>query len=209
MFFIFHPGIGKRTVDRRAFNTLLAGLGLAFGNGRVRSASAATPANVEVFSLRQNGWVPNSPHLPVIVYRNALEAGEGKESVYEALFERNGWPPQWRNGVYPFHHYHSLGHEVLGFSNGSAKLMLGGPGAHEVQVRGGDIALLPAGTGHCNLGSDADFTVIGAYPPEQEFDILRTAPTPEQMARINSLAFPTTDPVQGAGGTVSKEWHRT
>lgn len=194
-------------MNRRGFNALLTGLGLTYGQGRIRHAAANT-AKVEVFSLRANDWVPNNDQLPVIVYRNALEAGDGREAAYEDLFTRNGWPPQWRNGVYPFHHYHSLGHEVLGFSNGSARLMLGGPNAREVEVRGGDIALLPAGTGHCNLGSDADFKVIGAYPPNQSFDILRAAPSREQLARIHDLPFPDIDPVQGATGPVTREWTR-
>ncbi|EHH67070.1 cupin [Gluconobacter morbifer] len=193
-------------MDRRDFSVLLAGLGLTLANGRIRKASAAS-GNVELFTLGTNGWVPNNPGLPVIVYRNVLESGAGKESVYEDLFNRNGWPAQWRNGVYSFHHYHSLGHEVLGFSNGSARLMLGGPEGRVVEVRGGDVALLPAGTGHCNLGSDIDFTVIGAYPPRQDFDILRSAPTPEQLARIRHLPFPNSDPVQGLHGVVTREWH--
>ncbi|MFT8989378.1 MAG: cupin [Gluconobacter albidus] len=193
-------------MNRRDFNALLAGLGLTFGEGKIHHASATT-SRVDVFTLRANDWVPNNPELPVIVYRNALEAGPDREAVYEDLFSRNGWPPQWRNGVYPFHHYHSLGHEVLGFSNGSARLMLGGPNARTVDVRGGDIAVLPAGTGHCNLGSDPEFTVIGAYPPDQSFDILRTAPTAEQSARIHGLPFPKTDPVQGAAGVLAREWH--
>ncbi|QDH16733.1 cupin [Swingsia samuiensis] len=193
-------------MDRRDFNVLLAGVGLSLGNGRIRKAMASD-TRVETFMLKKNGWVPNNERLPVIVYRNFLESGPEKEDIYEALFNQNDWPARWRNGVYSFHHYHSLGHEVLGFSNGSARLMLGGENGHVVTVRGGDIALLPAGTGHCNLGSDEDFTVIGAYPPEQTFDILRSSPTPEQLSRIQTLSFPNIDPVQGKTGPLTREWH--
>lgn len=193
-------------MDRRDFNAMLTGVGLTLGSGRIRKA-AASSARVETFMLRSNGWVPNNQHLPVILYRNVLESGVGREDVYEHLFGQNGWPARWRNGVYSFHHYHSLGHEVLGFSNGSARLILGGPEGREVEVRGGDVALLPAGTGHCNVGSTDDFTVIGAYPPSQSFDVLRSAPSAEQLARINALTFPSIDPVQGKGGSLSREWH--
>jgi uncharacterized protein YjlB len=52
--------------------------------------------------------VPNNEQLPVLVYRAALAATSSElASTFEALFERNGWPPQWRDGIYDYHHYHS------------------------------------------------------------------------------------------------------
>ncbi|GBQ89900.1 hypothetical protein AA23498_0737 [Acetobacter nitrogenifigens DSM 23921 = NBRC 105050] len=194
-------------MERRAFNSVLAGLGLSLGGGHVRPTAGATPANVESFILRANDWVPNNPALPVIMYRNAMSVGgEDPAAAFEVLFQANGWPPRWRNGVYSFHHYHTLGHEVLGFSGGSARLILGGPGAREVQVQAGDIVVLPAGVGHMNLGSDAAFEVVGAYPPGQEFDIVRRAPDNDQRTRLASLPFPSSDPVQGVDGALSRLW---
>ncbi|GAN86610.1 cupin [Komagataeibacter intermedius] len=193
-------------MERRSFNSILAGLGLSLGAGRVRAARA-TPARTESFILRANDWVPNNPNLPVIVYRNALPpSGDDPAAVFETVFQHNGWPPQWRNGVYSFHHYHTMGHEVLGFYGGQARLMLGGPDAQVVDVRAGDIVLLPAGTGHMKLSASPDFAVVGAYPPGQDFDIVRSAPDGVQRARLASLPFPHSDPVTGAQGPMVRAW---
>jgi len=194
-------------MKRREFHSLAAGLGLTLTGTQAHATTGK--GTVETFMLPRHGWVPNNPHLPVILYRQALATdGDDPAALHEALFQQNGWPPQWRNGVYDFHHYHTEGHEVLGFAAGSATLLLGGPGGREVTVQGGDIALLPAGTGHKNLGSNADFLVIGAYPPDQTFDIVRNAPTPEQQARLQTLPFPNSDPVQGVTGPVTTQWKK-
>lgn len=89
-------------------------------------------------------------------------------SFVEDLFEQNGWGDSWRDGIYV--HYHSRIHEVLGIGGGSAKVQFGGPHGRIAPLKAGDVAILPAGTGHQCCGVSRDFLVIGAYPPAGTYD---------------------------------------
>lgn len=153
-----------------------------------------------------DGRFPNSP-LPVVIYRQAVTADVTPEAL-EALFDGNGWPSQWRAGVYDYDHYHSTAHECLGIAAGSATLRLGGPEGGSFEVRAGDVLVLPAGTAHRCEGADQDFLVVGAYPPGQSWDVLRgdAADRPHADLRIARVPLPTTDPVGGQGGPVLEKW---
>ena len=97
-----------------------------------------------------DGSIPNNPRLPFLVYRNAIDLSgtPDPEAVIEKTFARHGWGEMWRNGIYPYVHYHSKIHEALGIARGRARVRFGGVGGEVLDLVAGDVAVLPAGTGH-------------------------------------------------------------
>src|SRR6201999_3139440 len=162
------------------------------------------------FFFADDGLIPNNP-MPFLVYKGAVDVANGHpEKTIEGLFGANGWGAMWRNGVYDFPHYHATVHEVLGIARGHAKVRFRGERGEVLEISAGDVAVLPAGTGHQCLSSSSDFSVVGAYPPGPPMDLVR--PTPGAHAKalttIPMVALPKTDPVMGKDGPLVRLWRR-
>jgi uncharacterized protein YjlB len=160
------------------------------------------------FVFKDDGLVPNNP-MPFLVYKQAIDvANDHPEKTIEDLFGANGWGDMWRNGIYDYLHYHATVHEALGIARGHARVQFGGERGKEIEVAAGDVAILPAGTGHRCLSASSDFSVVGAYPPGPKMQITR--PTPENhrkaLKTIPLVKLPKTDPVCGEDGPLLRLW---
>jgi uncharacterized protein YjlB len=124
------------------------------------------------YRFKDDGIIPNHPHWPFVLYRGAVRFPKDVDpaAVFEDLFEQNGWSDSWRDGIYDYVHYHSRIHEVLGIARSEGDAQFGGKRGRVVRLRAGDVAILPAGTGHECLKPSRDFLVIGAYPPDGKYD---------------------------------------
>ena len=158
-----------------------------------------------------DGAIPNNPHLPMLLYRGGIDlAGTpDPEARIEAVFVANGWGRNlWRNGIFPYPHYHSMIHEVLAIARGRATVRFGGSKGEEIEVVPGDVALLPAGTGHQLIKAANDLLVIGGYPQRGTYDLCRgsTADYERAATTIPRVPLPGSDPVYGAGGPLTRLW---
>jgi uncharacterized protein YjlB len=157
-----------------------------------------------------DGLIPNNPALPLVLYRGGIDLGGAPdpEDAIEQTFAANGWDDMWRNGIYPFVHYHSMIHEALGIARGSATVRFGGDKGQEIEVAAADVAILPAGTGHQRLKQSNDLVVIGAYPPSGTYNLCRgsKAEHAKALASIPKVPPPASDPVFGPKGPLLALW---
>lgn len=146
-----------------------------------------------------DGRFPNNGERPVLVYHGAVDVRP--ESI-ESLFASNGWTGSWRNGVFPYHHYHSNTHEVLGCYRGSAQIQLGGDTGDVYELAAGDVVVIPAGVAHKRLSQSPDFHVVGAYPEGRSPDMNygRDDERPAADSAVRSVPVPESDPVFGSEG---------
>jgi uncharacterized protein YjlB len=159
-----------------------------------------------------DGAIPNNPRLPFLLYRGAIDLSgtPDPEEVIEKTFSRHGWGDMWRNGIFPYVHYHSMIHEALGIARGRARVRFGGEKGEEIELIPGDVCVLPAGTGHQGLWAAPELMVIGAYPKVGKYDLCRGSKAEHARAieTIPGVPLPDTDPVYGDKGPLMSMWQR-
>ncbi len=172
------------------------------------NAQSESP-RVIAYSLAPGDAIPNHPRWPLLVYPGAVAIeGPDPARAFEALFDRNHWPAAWRNGVYPFHHFHTQAHEALGVYSGEVTVQFGGDGGVTVTGRPGDVIVLPAGTGHKKLSSRGALGIVGAYPQGQQPDMCTPvlSKLKRAVASVAQVPLPDRDPVYGARGPLFAHW---
>ncbi len=197
-------------MNRKAFirNSSLALISIPFLN--VSAMLGLENLVPKTYYFKDDGIIPNSKY-PLLVYLNAFsERGSSGAIFLEKKFKANNWYNSWRYGVYPFHHYHSITHEVLGVFQGNALLHMGGPKGEKINVKAGDILVIPAGVGHKCISHSDDFMVVGAYPNGMDWDLIKEEKDKHNQSLINiaKVAIPITDPVNGKTNGLLTAWKK-
>ena len=185
-------------------------------------AQPTPPTTPETYPLAPTPHVPNSPY-PALVYRSALPSDARSAAAIKAALEPHGWLAggTWKEIGTP--HFHSVTHECYAVIRGSSVLVLGrGPrdGAAdeagrpvgvEVEVRAGDVVVVPAGVSHASLSDDGGYEYVGLYPrgsPRWDNNYCKAGPeeTAEKARVARAVPVPDADPVFGEGGPLVKIW---
>lgn len=164
------------------------------------------------FRFADDGETPNNPYFPLVLYRSPvhLDPHYDPAAIFEALFAQNAWEDSWRNGIFDFLHFHTHTHEVLGIACGAVRVQFGGKSGNILELRAGDVAVLPAGTGHRRISCSKELLVVGAYPHGGRYDQPKPGEVDHKRAilSIAEVQTPTADPVYGRNGPLNRLWQR-
>jgi uncharacterized protein YjlB len=166
-------------------------------------------ATISHFFIKDNGIFPNNALLPAVLIKAAWKLPFiNRAGQIQKHLKDNQWGNSWKNGVYGYHHYHSIAHEVMCVYKGKTQLILGGDDGVLVEVEQGDVLILPAGVAHKNLGPGNFFKCVGAYPFGQDFDMNYGKPEerPKADSNIKKVPLPKQDPVFGSAGPLKDLW---
>ncbi|HTT82287.1 MAG TPA: cupin domain-containing protein [Rhizomicrobium sp.] len=165
------------------------------------------------FAFADDGETPNNPDLALVVYRSpvVLDSRLDPAAIFEELFAAHGWEESWRDAMYDFNHFHSRAHECLGIARGKLTALFGGRKGRKIELKAGDLVVIPAGVGHRCIRKSKDLLIVGAYPPNGgKYD----EPKPGEIAdavvrdRIRKVPLPATDPAYGENGPLFSIWRR-
>ncbi len=162
-----------------------------------------------VATFEGDGLIPNNPDCGAVHYRGVVEiTGSDPALAFEDLFDTNGWPSAWRNGIFSHHHFHTSAHEVLGIYSGRATVLLGGENGQLFELNAGDVVIVPAGVGHKKVHCDGNLGVVAGYANGDAADMCKPDSRlyESRCAVVKAVRAPSHDPVCGKDGPVTAHW---
>ncbi len=164
--------------------------------------------NIIRHHLPDDGTFPNNALHPLVIYKGALRLSEkDTDKDVKAVLRTNDWRNAWTDGIFDYHHYHSITHEVLAVIKGSARVQFGGPSGVTLLIETGDVIIVPAGVAHKAVDLYDDFKCVGAYPGGSDYDIVTESDNREMaLENIKTVPLPANDPLYGEGGPLLSNW---
>ena len=163
------------------------------------------------FRLKDDGETPNNKRLPLIVYRSpvAFDPRFDPAATFEVLFASHHWTDSWRATMYGYNHFHTGTHECLGIARGKLIAQFGGAKGRKIELKAGDVVIIPAGVGHKHVRQSKDLLILGCYPSNAgKYDEPKPSEIEHQdaVARIGKVKLPPADPVYGRNGPLFSKW---
>jgi uncharacterized protein YjlB len=163
------------------------------------------------YKFKDDGETPNNSKCPLIVYRSpvVLHRKFDPAAIFEVLFQANKWGDGWRATMYDYNHFHSSTHECLGIARGTLIAKFGGSEGREIELKAGDVVIIPAGVGHRRIKQSRRLLIVGVYPANsRKYDEPKPGEIDHATAlkKVSQVKNPLTDPVFGKSGPLLTVW---
>ncbi|MFC1653021.1 cupin domain-containing protein [Planctomycetota bacterium] len=173
--------------------------------------SGSNECAVQAIRFKDDGTFPNNQDLPLIIYDQVFPPEDDGLVPLERIWtviEAHHWGNAWTNGIYTYHHYHSTAHEVLIVCQGDVTVQFGGPQGEQQMLQTGDAVVIPAGVAHKKVQAAHNFSIVGAYPQGQIYDMCygKSDERPKADRNIKAVPIPAEDPIYGLQGPLSRYW---
>ena len=175
------------------------------------SALTVQQRKPSAYMFKDDGETPNNSGLPLIVYRSpvVLDPKFDPAAIFEVLFNANKWGDGWRSTMYDYNHFHTGTHECLGLARGKLTARFGGSHGRKINLKAGDVVIIPAGVGHKCMDQSKDLLIVGAYPENSlKYDEPKPGEIDHSIAlkNISRVRLPPNDPVFGKNGPLFSAW---
>lgn len=172
------------------------------------SFKAVTPGDVIHDIIMPEGFFPNNPQYPLLIYQQTFSASHESPQTIQGWLKQNNWGHAWVDSIYDFHHYHSNTHEVLVIISGHCQAQFGGDKGAVYMVNQGDVVILPVGVAHKSVSMSVDFKCIGAYPFDVGYDMNygKAEEYSKAIEAIKQVGLPKKDPIFGDHGLLFNYW---
>ena len=174
----------------------------------MNSLVSRPPKEIIHVLIPSQGYFPNNNRIPLTLYKKAVHCMNVTIEAIKKHLEANHWINSWIDGIYDYHHYHSNTHECLVIIAGTCQIKIGEEEGAIYKVSQGDVIIFPAGVSHKNVASSADFSCIGSYPTQKDYDLKygKADEHPEVDENIKMVQLPKCDPIYGEHGFLFDYW---
>lgn len=165
--------------------------------------------SVEIISMliEAEDHIPNNSKYPFLIYRNVFKENKLDENDIKNLLKQNEWVRSWTDSIYDYSHYHSNNHEVLVIANGFGKVQIGGDNGKIFKIETGDVLIIPAGVAHKSIELSSDFSCVGAYAFDVQYDICDEDQSELKAKKnIQKVKLPKFDPIYRDTGYLFHYW---
>lgn len=90
----------------------------------MNKVKAVEPKEIINILLNKNGFFPNNPIYPFLIYKQALVLENATPEDIQNFLQINSWDKSWDNGIYDYHHYYEIDIQLTHPDQGNPQFLI-------------------------------------------------------------------------------------